>query len=431
MRRGLAALALGGAAMFGAACDSEGTTGIVCPATTGIGDLVVPISIEQGVGADVLVTGPDGVQHTLTASDTLANLPVGAYTVVPRRVFAPGAIVGRAFSGVASPATICVEPAIDVEVTVTYAVEPGSEKLWVGDASLEALGYASELLETSGLPPASVAIADAGASPQGVAFDPDGHLWVADRAGFVRSYARDSLGSSGALEPRLTLSGDGVAGAHAIAFDAEGALWVANATTDRVSKIDPAQLVRSGTARPRVVLSGPDIVVPQGLAFDAAGNLWIASSRTSQIRMFTAARLARSTGGTADRAITGETAPPTVTTLLEPRGLAFDTAGNLWVGYLGQNALARYTPDELGVSGTKTPCVQITIDAIAMGESLAFDEAGSLWLPASNGQLAALTASQLPTSGHHAAAVLLDSPTMAGGAGLAFNPAPAGLPLQR
>src|ERR1700728_2153053 len=100
---------------------------------------------------------------------------------------------------------------------------------------------------------------------------------------------------------------------------------------------------------PDVTINGleSDIVTP---AFDASGNLWFSSYDSTQeiVGELTPSQLAATGSPT-----------PAVSLALgsnnEPAGLAFDTAGDLWVGYYESKTVNEFTANQLTSSGSPTP----------------------------------------------------------------------------
>jgi DNA-binding beta-propeller fold protein YncE len=106
----------------------------------------------------------------------------------------------------------------------------------------------------------------------------------------------------------------------------------------------------------------------------------------------------------------------------DPRGLAFDADGNLWVTD-ATGKLLKFAASDIVTSGSKTPTVIITATLVVTAggfamsldfpEGLAFDSDGSLWvsnLDSDNaGSVAAFTAAQLAATGNPSPAIFLDS----------------------
>lgn len=101
---------------------------------------------------------------------------------------------------------------------------------------------------------------------------------------------------------------------------------------------------------------------PFGLAFDSAGNLYVANARNNTIEEF------NSSGTGTVFASSG---------LDIPRGLAFDSAGNLYVSNFGNSTIEKFDSSGVGMvfanSGLDRPW------------GLAFDRAGNLYVGNFNG----------------------------------------------
>ena len=100
---------------------------VECAATTG--SLAVTVAgLPAGVNAAVTVTGPDSYSEQLTASETLADLAPGQYTV------SAASVTGGATTYTSSPEdrTVAVVAGATAAVTITYAAVPGSSlNLWI------------------------------------------------------------------------------------------------------------------------------------------------------------------------------------------------------------------------------------------------------------------------------------------------------------
>ncbi|HEX8249643.1 MAG TPA: hypothetical protein VF599_15810 [Pyrinomonadaceae bacterium] len=139
-------------------------------------------------------------------------------------------------------------------------------------------------------------------NPTGVAFDPDGQLFVTNRAdGEVCRVQSDE---------ELTVLASGLGVATGLAFDREGIMYVGD-RSGTVYKISGL-----GDAQPFAALEPS--VSAYHLAFDRAGNLYVTAPSLSSYD--SVLRVDRE--GYEDEFYRG---------LGRPQGLAFDTAGNLYV----------------------------------------------------------------------------------------------------
>jgi sugar lactone lactonase YvrE len=96
---------------------------------------------------------------------------------------------------------------------------------------------------------------------------------------------------------------------------------------------------------------------PYGLAFDSAGNLYVSSSGDN--------RIVKLTPGGAGSVFANAG-------LNTPTGLAFDSAGNLYVANAGNNTIRKFTPGGVGSLFANT--------GLSVPVGLAFDSAGSLYV---------------------------------------------------
>ncbi|MEJ2358458.1 MAG: hypothetical protein P8Y13_10330, partial [Deinococcales bacterium] len=281
---------------------SGGGSGVQVCSTSGQGSLTVTIVPAGGVSPQVLVTGPGNYQKILTVSQTLQSLSAGTYMVETLRVAtAPsgGSPVGSAYGATGDPVvSACVKDGQTAAVTRTYALQPGSGRLWAGnEIGGSVVAYAASDLAAGGTHSAA-AVIDLRNSTLNttygfqLAFGPSGTLWIADPVGGtsgngqVLLFFQGKLAGSGSPSPDLVLEAPGFNELSQLAFDLDGDLWILNRGADQILEYTAAQvrslLLEAGggtvSTAPAYVYtgSGSELLGPRGLAFDSSHNLWVA-----------------------------------------------------------------------------------------------------------------------------------------------------------
>ena len=378
-----------------------------CP-STGTGTFEFSVDIDDGVAADVhLVRGEHVIEPAITASGS-HQMDAGSYNVIAQRVLGEGATVGFAYQGAvegSEGSELCLRDGKTVTVRVKYTREPGSARLWLTQSNgsgAQVMAFDADQLDSAGDQTPSVSLAPGLDNVGPIRVDGSGRLWIGSSAGKLVAYNASRLGASSTSAPDVVLDGPSVCeevvpcGPRAMAFDEQGALWVATLT--RVVKLAPSSLARSGQPSAAVTIKSPDIETPSGLAFDAEGNLWVADT-AGAILKFNASHLAANLNAAADLAIFAQQPGPVMIGLGGPEGMAFDSDGNLWVGYFGGNDLVRFTKAELGRAAGKddprVPTTHVKVGAEALVTDLAVDAAGNLWLPGGAGDVYRIARSQL------------------------------------
>ena len=214
-----------------------------------------------------------------------------------------------------------------------------------------------------------------------------GMLWMLNGSGGSGSplgfadadVAMPSVGSG----PLAQAKGNTGAGGD-LAFDRQGQLWTfAGTTADAdLQRYSPQTIATAGARQPNLELNiapardcGP---FAASLAFDGAGNAWVGSRCKKQVFKL----------DTPGRAANKSTLTPSVVLggLLSVEGIAFDRAGNLWVADPAAGAVRRFDVERLSSSTdgwSATVKVRASDDpmngaTLGPGE-LAFDATGALW----------------------------------------------------
>ena len=166
-------------------------------------------------------------------------------------------------------------------------------------------------------------------------------------------------------------------------------LWVANGTT--VLEYIPSQLTTGVVnAAPHVMITGGAVGTPQGVTFDSSGNLWVMDpGATVDGAANTPALLKFSSTQLAALATTDSPAPVAIitsTSFAFPQQSVFDSKGNQWVTDHNNNTILVFTAAQLMATGTNATVPAVVISSAAFNGPLgiAFDSAGNLWI-ANNG----------------------------------------------
>jgi len=270
-----------------------------------------PSAVSSGYNGPINVTGNVTIQAIAVAPGHLASAPVtAAYTITspPTKVIDTVAGTGAyGFSGTGGPAKSAQIGTIAALTTDgagdLFFTDTANNVVWEVAA---ATGNIS-IVAGNGTPGFS---GDGGLAtsaqlnyPGGVAVDSSGNIYISDSNNNV---VRKVTASTGSIQ---TIAG--VYGRYGY----------------------PGQIGDGGPATAAYLSD------PQGLAFDAAGNLYIADSGDNEVRVISASTgIITSFAGNGGYGFSGDGGLATSASLGQPNTLAFDKAGNL---YIGDYALGR------------------------------------------------------------------------------------------
>jgi len=254
-----------------------------------------------------------------------------------------------------------------------------------GQSATVVLGQTS--FTTNTIPSSPTAASMSG--PVGVLVDSSGNLYVSDFAncrvlqfnppfttGMAATLAIGQPSGAANLTTNTCLSGPnatatGVANPSSLALDGAGNLWVADTDNARVLKypapitageaatVALGQMTTGGVSATCSAPSASTLCAPLGLKFDSSGNLWVADADNARVLMYPPENLV--TGGSAtvelgQPAATAFTSSApnnggiSATSLDRPFGLAFDSAGNLWVADGLNNRVLMYAKASLATN---------------------------------------------------------------------------------
>jgi len=203
-------------------------------------------------------------------------------------------------------------------------------------------------------------------SPEGVAVDAAGNLYIADvrdsrirRVDAVSGVITTIAGNGGYYD------NDGVDGKpatqmpigepFAVAMGRDGALYLADAGNGRIDRVDLSTgtltYYAGGGNPPGGNNEGLDakaaiLHTPAGITFDAAGNLYIADQPAQRIyRVDGQTKKIATFAGTGEAGFSGDSGPAKAAKLSGPVDVAADKNGNVFISDAANNRIRRVTPD--------------------------------------------------------------------------------------
>jgi len=235
--------------------------------------------------------------------------------------------------------------------------------------------------------------------PKGLATDPAGNLYIAE-GDLVRKVDTNGIISTvaGSFTYQGVAGGDGGPATDArispedVAVDTAGNLYIADFFARRIRKVDPDGIITTVAGNGLAGFSGDggpatsaQINRPAGVAVDSQGNLYIADNENYRVRKVDTAGTISTFAGTGIRGTSGDGGPATAALLADPRDIAFDEDGNVFLadtyGYRIRKVDASGTistfagKGQYGNGGDGGPATEAQMLAF----DLAFDGAGNLY----------------------------------------------------
>jgi len=240
--------------------------------------------------------------------------------------------------------------------------------------------------------------------PQAIARDTvSGKFYVADTGNHtIRVVTADgtvstlagTVGTSGSTNTNDTGAAVTFYSPTGLAVDSSGNIYVADTNNNEIRRITPGGTVTTFAGQTTAgAADGTGTAAqfsnPRGLAFDSAGNLYVADTANYTIRKITPAGVVSTFAGIAGTTGAAD-GPAASATFYLPTGLAFDSAGNLYVSDRGNDVIRMITPD--GTVGTIGGQIGGSGSLDGVGDnarfnapaSLAVDGAGNLYIADTN-----------------------------------------------
>ncbi|MES1185312.1 MAG: hypothetical protein ABUL60_15985 [Myxococcales bacterium] len=185
-----------------------------------------------------------------------------------------------------------------------------------------------------------------------------------------------------------------------------GMMWVTNFSTHNAFGFDATTIAKTGTQSDSPTISlnvlgvGPNAPPTYALAFSATGDMWLGSCKNATTGQVVAKFAPGKISATGSPTPSVTISLPTVDTSYDcASALAFDAAGNLWVGMYHGHIL-KYNASDLAVTGSPAPAINLTSTTyFNQIFDLAFDADGNLFTATYQSPIVArLSTSQLSTS---------------------------------
>jgi len=326
-------------------------------AMTGIAHAFSTVAnLEDAGSGGVLVTTPAGngiVPHL--EINTLANILAACINSAGPSTTACTTLFSNAMNGTVAPTDTAA-------AAINIAHNPGAnmDNLWglqVPDAPFQPSLTAEPNDFTMSITYTGGGLDGSGFSPEGIAVDGSGNLWVPNYAASTLTELRyDGTVLSGANG----FGSEVLDNPTSVAIDPNGLVAVANFTGGSLAVFDSTGALKS---QPQ----GSGLNKPYGIAIDSADNIWASNFGSNSFSEFDInGNAASGTGGFGG--------------LTEPAGIAADTAGNVWTTNWGAaiSQIVEATPNP--TPGQAPTLTTISGDQLSNPYGIAIDGQGNIWV---------------------------------------------------
>jgi uncharacterized protein (TIGR03437 family) len=240
------------------------------------------------------------------------------------------------------------------------------------------------------------------ASPCGVALDAAGNLYIGDRDNQrIRKVAPSGIITTVAGTGRFGFSGDGGPAASAtlslpsrLALDGIGNLYISEMGNNRVRRISPGGIISTLAGSGDYGFRGDGggaasaaFTFPWGLAADQAGNVYITDTGNNRVRKVSTNFVINTVVGNGLPGYYGDGGPGFLARLNAPRGVALDSAGNLFIADTQNRVVRRVSfsgfiitmagNGKAGMSGDGGAATEAQLNA---PENVAVDAGGNVYI---------------------------------------------------
>ncbi len=195
--------------------------------------------------------------------------------------------------------------------------------------------------------------------PYGVVVDAIGNIYFTeDFNGIIRKVTPVGIISTIAA---------GLSYPKGIALDATGNIYIADDGNNRIRKVTLAGIIStlagngiSGFSGDGGNATNAELNSPRGVVVDAIGNIYISDDGNHRIRTVTPAGIISTLAGNGSAGFSGDGGNATMAELYNPRGVAVDATGNIYIADWDNNRIRKVTPGSLSVA-TLAPSSSFTL----------------------------------------------------------------------
>lgn len=237
-------------------------------------------------------------------------------------------------------------------------------------------------------------------SPYSVAFDGNGNLYISDLFNYrIRKVNTKGIISTVAGNGIQSYSGDGGAATSAeliyvgaLAVDKYRNLYFTD--YDRIRKVDSNGIISTIAGNASNGYSGDggsallaELNDPYGITTDASGNIYIADTYNNRIRKVDTNGIITTVVGNGTPGYSGDGGNALIAELWDPRGIVFDTYGNLYITDCYNNRIRKVdtkgiitTVAGTGIEGYNGDGMSAVSAQLAEPETIAVDSSGNLYI---------------------------------------------------
>jgi len=226
--------------------------------------------------------------------------------------------------------------------------------------------------------------------------------WARPAGAFQRpTYLITTVAGSGQMGDGGPATAAQMGAIQGVATDRLGNIYLSDTDHHRIRKIDTQGIITTlaGTGAPGFSGDGgpaaaAQLNTPYGVAVDLAGAVYVADFNNNRVRRIAADGTISTLAGSGGQASSGDGGPATAAQLLQPRNVAVDAAGNIYISEFGANRVRKVNSAGIiqtvagtgleGNSGDGLPAVNAQLNEPA---GLAIDRTGALYIADSGNNL--------------------------------------------